>query len=57
MSQLLKPTGPKACAVQKEKPQQGEAATTQLESCPLSPQLEKSQHKAKTAQLKIDNKF
>lgn len=57
MSQLLKPTGPKACAVQKEKPQQGEAPTTQLESCPLSPQLEKSPHKAKTAQLKIDNKF
>ena len=39
--QLLKPTGPRACALQQEKPPQWEALTLQLESKPCSLQLEK----------------
>ena len=40
--QLPKPTHLRACAPQQKKPGQWEARTTQLESSPGSPQLEKS---------------
>jgi len=40
--QLLKPTCPRVCAPQQEKPQQQGAHKLQLETRPHSPQLEKS---------------
>ena len=40
--QLQKPTRPRACALQPEKPPQWEAGIQGLESNPYSPQLEKS---------------
>ena len=39
--QLLKPSGPRACAPQQETPPQWEALTLQVESSLCSPQLEK----------------
>ena len=40
--QWLKPASSRACALQQEKPPQGEAQALQLESSPCSPQLEKA---------------
>ena len=40
--QLLKPTCPRACGLQQEKPPQWEAHALQIESGPYSPQLQKS---------------
>ena len=42
--QLWKPSSPRACALQQEKPPEWEAHTLQLESSPHSLQLEKSLH-------------
>ena len=53
--QLLKPTGPRAHALQREKPSQREAQVLQLESSPCSLQLAKSPHSIKDpAQPKIN---
>ena len=57
LSQLLKPTGPGACALQQERPLQWEAHTPELliESSTHSPQLEKvwaQQRRPSTAQKK-----
>ena len=41
---VLKPECPGACALQKEKPFQGEACVSQLERSPRSPQLEQRLH-------------
>ena len=41
VKQLLKPSCPRACALQQEKPLQWEAGAPQLESSPCSLQLEK----------------
>ena len=53
--QLLKPTHPRACSVQGEKPPWWEAHSPQLESSPCSWQLEKSLHSGEDpAQPKIN---
>ena len=44
MLQLLKPSCPRICAPQQQKPPQGEASTPQLESSPHLLQLEKAMH-------------
>ena len=54
-SQPLKPWGPRALAMQRENPLQGEARALQLGSRPCSPQLEKSPSSNKEpAQPKIN---
>ena len=42
--QLLKPTHPKACALQQEKPPQWKVRALQLESWPHLPKFEKGPH-------------
>jgi len=48
MPQLLKPTHPKALALQQEKPPQSEPYAPKLKSGPHSPQLEKAPAAMKT---------
>ena len=51
--QLLKPTCPRACALQEEKLPQWEACAQQLESSPCSAQLEKSRSNENQVKVKV----